>query len=335
MHTYWLSSHAHYECRHTGACCSSRWPIPVEAVHVGPIDAALADRRLDTGGLPWLEPIALAPPEVAGVFGQTADGRCVFRQAHRCAVHTALGPGRLPAACLHFPRVCLIDDRGVFVTLSHYCPTAAAMLVAHAGPVSIVPGPPAISTGGIPEGLDARADLPPLFDERRLMSLDEYGAWERDAVAVLAEGADPDAAVARLWAGAGGGPLARTTRARFDEVRGAVPPTLQWPDSPHDTDRTWAALVARASIPVAPVVGRYLAARVFASWVAYQGRGLRAVVRGVEAALAVFRVEAVRQAGRSDRALDRTWLIDALRQADLLLVHYADPQALAHVWSRP
>ncbi|MGE0040595.1 MAG: hypothetical protein AB7H88_15540 [Vicinamibacterales bacterium] len=331
MQTSWLNVHARYQCRHSGACCSSGWPIPVEVSRVAALDRAVAAGRLDAGGGPWLDPAPGAPEEVAGVFRHDGGGRCVFRQAGRCAVHQALGPGALPAACLHFPRVCLVDDRGVFVTLSHYCPTTAALTLDFEGPVAVVAGPPAIPGGDIPEGLDARGELPPLFDERRLMSLDEYAAWERAAVTRLGAAADPAAVIDALEMEAGGAPRRRDTLARFDEVCAAVPAPLDWPPAPADADEAWRELAA--SLPGASAVaGRYLAARAFASWVAYQGRGLQAVVRSLDAAFAVFRVEVARQ--RAAGLAPRDALREALRQSDLLLVHYADRQALADAWSR-
>ena len=91
---------------------------------------------------------------MAGTF-RLADDACVFhvprqstprrpRAARHCAVHATLGHDALPASCQHFPRVCLVDARGVRVALSHFCPTAAAMLVDDARPVTIVRGPPAV-----------------------------------------------------------------------------------------------------------------------------------------------------------------------------------------------
>ena len=91
--------------------------------------------------------------------------------------------------CQHFPRVCLIDDRGVRVSLSHYCPTAAAMLVDDDGPVTIVAGPPAVPGRAMPEGLDVRDGLPPRLTERVLTDLEGMTAWERHVVGTLA-GAD-------------------------------------------------------------------------------------------------------------------------------------------------
>jgi hypothetical protein len=333
MQTSWLNVHATYQCRHSGACCASGWPIPVEVTRVAAIADAVGDGRLHAGGGAWLEAARGAPDDVAGVFRNVEGGRCVFRQGDRCAVHATLGPGALPAACVHFPRVCLVDDRGVSVTLSHYCPTAADLVLDFEGEVAVVAGPPAIPTGEVPEGLDARGELPPLFDEHRLMSLDEYAAWERDAVARLGSAPDPAAVVEALDVEAGGGSRRRDTLARFDEVRSAVPEPLAWPGAPDGVDDAWRRLVE--TVPDAGIVaGRYLAARAFASWVAYQGRGLQAVVRSLDAAYAVFRVEAARHLAAAPGARPRDLLRETLRQSDLLLVHYADRQALADVWSR-
>ncbi len=74
--------------------------------------------------------------------------------------------------------MCLIDARGVRVSLSHYCPTAAAMIFDDDGPVTIVDGPPAVPGRAVPEGLDARAALPPRLTDRVLTDLEGLTAWE-------------------------------------------------------------------------------------------------------------------------------------------------------------
>jgi hypothetical protein len=190
--TFWLSCHVHYACRHTGRCCRAGWPLPVEVGVVPAIDAAVADGRLRTiDGQPfWLIESAEAPPGMAGTLRQ-AGGGCVFHVAapaagRHCAVHATLGHDALPSTCRHFPRVCLVDDRGVRVSLSHACPTAAALLVDHEGPVTIVRGPAAVPGRAVPEGLDAREQLPPRLTGRVLMDLDAATAWEAHVVATLA-----------------------------------------------------------------------------------------------------------------------------------------------------
>src|SRR5207344_2496571 len=87
-----------------------------------------------------------------------------------------------PLSCVHFPYVCLIDQRGVHVTLSHYCPTAASLLFDHQGPIEIVEGPSPVPELEIPEGLDAREALPPLASSERLMTFAEFSAWEQERV---------------------------------------------------------------------------------------------------------------------------------------------------------
>ena len=61
----------------------------------------------------------------------------------------------------------------------------------------------------------------------------------------------------------------------------------------------------------------------------YLGSGPADVMRGVDIARAVLQVEATRQCTRAARALDQPLLKEAIRQSDLLLVHYADPYVLA------
>ena len=73
----------------------------------------------------------------------------------------------------------------------------------------------------------------------------------------------------------------------------------------------------------------FLAAHAFGNWCAYHGMGLRTVVRSLSAALAVVRVEAARLCASAERPLDEPLLLEAMRAADLLLVHLADPKALA------
>jgi len=79
---------------------------------------------------------------------------------------------------------------------------------------------------------------------------------------------------------------------------------------------------------------RYLAAKAFASWTAYQGRGFLTIVRGLEAALALVRVEAARQCRDTNGPLDANLLRDAFRHADFALNHLAAGDELAEGWSK-
>ena len=78
---------------------------------------------------------------------------------------------------------------------------------------------------------------------------------------------------------------------------------------------------------------RFIAAKAFASWTAYQGRGIATIVRGLEAALALVRVEAARQCRDQQRALDDDLLLEAFRSADFILNHLAVGEDLAEGWS--
>lgn len=302
MKTFWLNFHAGYACRHSGVCCSSGWPIPVERDRVIPI-RSLAGRQDDS----WLIPDANAPEDVAGVLALQANGHCVFHGAGGCGVYAAR-----PSSCAHFPYVCLIDQRGVHVTLSHYCPTAAAMLFEDSGPVQIVEGPSPVAGFEIPEGLDAREALPPLESASRLMTFEAFAAWEREEVEKQPTTPDMTEAVAL-----------------FEQARGAVPAPWEWAEAPVDLDRVWPSLVAPAWPRFATVAHRYRAAKVFASWAAYTDGGLAAVLRVADIADAVLRIEAARECATAGRALDAELLTAAVRQSDLLLVHYADSSALA------
>ena len=237
MRYFWLNFHLPYTCRHSGACCTAGWPIPIEP-----------DRVVALGR--------------SGTLPQDEHGACVFHSG-RCTVY----PHR-PMSCVHFPYVCLIDARGVRVTLSHYCPTAASLLFEHRGPIAIVEGPPPIAGLEIPEGLDARESLPPLRAPNVLMSYDEFSEWERNELASL---------------------------------------------TPMSGDSAFA-----------PVIERFLAAKVFGNWAAYQGDGIPAIREAVRTAHRVLMDEietACREAGRS---LDADVLLRAIRETDLRLLHRFD-----------
>jgi len=287
------------------------------------------------------------------------DGRCAFHRGG-CQIHRKLGHDALPLACQHFPRECLIDARGVSVTLSHYCPTAAGLLFDHSGPVAIVEGPPPIPSGQ-PEGLDAHEALPPLLRPGMLMDHAGYAAWEthvvcclagHDAVAcsrqpeqTLAMLEDHAARVSRWRPGDTSlvdeirrlnGNLTPVTasdpdwafeRRLFDFARSSVVPPDTWPPYPRSANRMWSSGVAEAWHGHSLVIGRYLSGHAFASWMAYQGSGVMSLIRRLQLALAVLRAEAIRRC--DGESLTAETLKEGVRQADLLLVHLADRSELA------
>jgi hypothetical protein len=324
-----LSLHARYACRHTGACCTSGWPIPVEADRLTPLTAAVEDGRLVARSLArplWIEP-ADAPVATPAQLQSDAHG-CVFherRDGGRCRIHQALGHSALPLACRQFPRVSVIDPRGASVTLSHFCPTAASLLEER-GEIWVTSDAPAFPSDVEIVGLDVRASLPPLIRPDMLMDWDSWWAWERHAVDTIARPDRPpehalatlSAAVAsvRMWT-PDDGPLLTAIEDAFrragtrgverrgvlSDVLGAIPPELR----PQQ--------ITRSDSPSTAAIRGFLAAHAFANWTPHLGQGLRSWLRSVEAAWSL-----VHEFG--------------VRQSDLLLRHLADPNELARVWSR-
>jgi Fe-S-cluster containining protein len=327
MDTYfWLPWHLGYACRHSGACCTARWPIPIERDRVAAVEATIANDHL-TVPREWYRPVGEAPPDMAGVLALQPSGACVF---HRdgCGIHAVR-----PASCRHFPYVCVIDPRGVHVTLSHYCPTAAGLLFDDTPDTRVVAGPPVFDDGEQPEGLDARESLPPVAlgtplsarstapgtrhpapcTRPRLLPWDAVTAWERDFVATLvADSRTPDA----------------PSLERFDRARNAAPPSWSWPEPPSEVTGGWHDLIAPEWPRWTRVIGRYLASKAHASWAMHLGAGPHDVEALVEIARSVVQVEAVRACRRRAGPLDRSALAEAIRQADLLMLHHADPYRL-------
>ncbi len=127
-----LRLHAGYRCRHAGVCCTEDWAIPVEAPIYRRLAQALESSALrpEHAGATYFEPAHGLPADEPVVTGRVGRD-CAFFEPGRgrlCAIHEQLGHDHLPSACQHFPRVVTIDPRGVFVSLSHVCPTAGRLL---------------------------------------------------------------------------------------------------------------------------------------------------------------------------------------------------------------
>ena len=366
MAVHALNIHADYRCRQSGVCCTSDWDVPVEVPLFRSLDEALRSGRVSPpgaadGGVPLIVEPDL-PDEVGAMVARTGSGDCVFyhRGSGLCVVHRDLGEAMLPATCRYFPRLAVRDARGTFISLSHYCPTAADMLFRDDLPVAIVEAPPAFPDAEY-EGLVVGPDAwPPLLHPRMLMDLEGYAAWERHMVRRCAgEASSPESVTATLERDArllgaytpDGGPLSaavaslpvevvdRPAEAALDAslahhaaVMGAVPEDVR----PEPDEDRLAEVYVRLVAPEWPrwhgPVNRYLAAKAFACWTAYQGRGVLTIVRGLEAALALVRVEAARQCRDAGRALDAALLKEAIRSADFALNHLAVGEDLAEAW---
>jgi hypothetical protein len=207
-----LSIHADYGCRSTGVCCSSGWKIPIEPGAEERIGAGLDSRRLRVlrrarsgPASGWCRPVEGLPHGARAALLQEAGGVCVFLDPgdRLCAVHRDVGEDALPSACRQFPRVATLTPLGVSVTLSHYCPTAAATLFRSDVPLAVAETPPAFPLWWPWEGLEARGALPPLLRPGVLMDWPSLERWEHFCVRALAEeGRGPEAALGVLAAAA-------------------------------------------------------------------------------------------------------------------------------------
>ena len=343
MRTRCLSFHAGYRCRHVGECCRAGWDIEVEPHIV----QAVETRRI----LPVLSTaVAFQPLPEAGTVApaRTQTGDCGFHQADRCSLQQAGSETMLPSACRHFPRVYLRDARGVLLTLSHFCPTAAALLLDQ-HPVTIVEAAAPLALEEPIEGLDAREALPPLVRPGMLADIPGYAAWEEAVVRTFVETPDAHAALSileratedvRQWSPSHG-LLADRVREAFATVSPdaaalhlsesfAVVRDLTGPhpliEVPAEFEREWADLRDRALNLMSGPMARYLAASTFGNWIAYRGQGLRSIVAWLHACHDVVRVQLVRHLSQAD-AIAPADLIEPFRLADYIMVHTVDSLA--------
>lgn len=351
--SFCLSAHTVYRCHHTGACCTAGWHIPAEPPVVAAID-------LHFGSKPKQRLLrdAASSAAQAAILSTEPDGSCTFFEADQgrlCAIHRELGEHLLPSACRQFPRVTLKDPGGTWITLSHFCPTAANLLFVP-GPLRVVPAPDALSLHGYAEGLDATNTLPPLLRPGMLMDVAGYHAWERAAVELLdTAGSNVTAALSALHAATaeigewspGGEPLEDVVIEVMRRVPGA--PTLE---DPAEALRRHSLAVA--SVPrglTAPpdasridphhpkvtvlcrefddVIRRYLASKIFASWWPYLGLDLLSVVEAIRVHDAVLRTNVGRRLDRNQGG--REAMLEAIRDTDLLMVHLSDYRTLARL----
>jgi hypothetical protein len=227
--------------------------------------------------------------------------------------------------------------------------------------VEIVAAPAAFPPADY-EGLMVKPDdWPPLLNPHVLTDLDGYSAWERHMVTRCAHLAQlPETVVATLrrdaermrqWR-----PGARSlsdavaalprdfvvasphlaldaSLAFHAEAMRAVPDDLKPPPDEQRLPEAFVKHVAPMWAAFSAPLNRYLAAKAFATWTAYQGRGVATIVRGLECALALVRVEASRQCRDTARPLDEVLLLEAFRWADFTLNHLAAGDVLAESWS--
>ena len=343
-----LSFHADYACRNTGVCCSSGWEVAVEA----PVEVSLTSRlKAQPTALPngpdGFVPMVKPPSGCRSAFRQAASGACWFRDADRrdCAIHREFGEDALASACRQFPRVAVLEPHQISVSLSHYCPTAAGLLFEPGMDFALVDRPRAFPHGWPFEGLDARTAYSPLLRPGVLLGFDGLRSLESEAVKLLSapgvrEGlARLGSAIERIraWTPARG-PVPELVITAFQEsslttfritepedprstlVR-SIPPGSSVPDLPGFSPSKQALSTA-----VDLALRRYLAARLIAGWIVFQGEDLATVGAYLRLCLnTVILFEGARDIAESEPG---RWL-EAIRSADLWLLHYCDPELVA------
>jgi hypothetical protein len=297
------------------------------------------------------------------LLGRLPQGECGFHGlvdgGSGCRVEAAIGWEGLAHSCRQFPRLLLADAQGWHQSLSVWCGTAAALVVNDDRPLpnflsfDHILTDPRVHV----EGLDARAAWPPLLRPGVLAGLDGYDAWERAVLtqylARVGQGVSLSSALlaivdfteaVRAWSAPDealpalilarsqpSGAMAWAPEGPFDDDASFISfdlieriPTAwrpaHWPDGLTDPTHDDRPLTrARAEFALC----RYLGTRLVASWVAYQGGGLRSVAASVMACYALA-VEAL--ASRAEHAPTIGHMTDSIRATDWLVLHLLDRQ---------
>ena len=94
-------------------------------------------------------------------------------------------------------------------------------------------------------------------------------------------------------------------------------------------DPLWAAHAAAPFERFDQGMKNYLAARLFGTWMAYQGRGLRSTVAWLQTAAALVRHHFLKRVMAAPAHPGADDFIEAVRMTDLLLLHVLDTVAFA------
>ncbi len=343
-----LSFHAGYRCQDTGVCCSSDWEIAVEL----PVELHLRPRLRDVtqrlpNGPDGFTPMKTPPAGCRSAFRRTDAGACWFRDQERrdCAIHREFGGDALASACRQFPRIAVLEPDQVSVSLSHYCPTAAGLLFSPAAPFTLVEGPRAFPSSWPYEGLDARLAWSPLLLPEVLLGSDGLRSLEQQAVALLAE-PGVHAGVARFGRAVGrirewapsAGPMPRfvadcfevTSRVSVPGLRPSDPRPLLQASLPPGATTPGLPDFAPSEATLSPAVDlalrRYVAARLVAGWILYLANDLSVTAKYLRFCLDVAHLfEGARERSEPETVRWR----EAIRTADLWILHHCDPELLA------
>jgi hypothetical protein len=241
--------------------------------------------------------------------------------------------------------VCVLEPGTVSVSLSHYCPTAAALLFREDAGLALVERPQAFPPSRPFEGLDAREAYSPFLRPGVLLGFDGLRAFEERSVAVLAEGdvwraldrIDAAAKELRRWTKAAGS-VPDVVRASF-----ADPPSTSSRPQADDPGKVLIASLTKGvpcapGLPVFHTVGpdippeadlplrRYLASRLIAGWIMFQAPDLAAVPRYLRLCLNTVLLFAAAPGQGGSHPV--RWK-EAIRNSDLWILHHCDPELLA------
>src|SRR5436305_13782764 len=98
MAVYALSIHADYKCRHSGACCTADWDVPVEVPLFRSLDEALARGSVAPAAIAAAHAAPLIveddlPEDTAAMVARPTSRACAFCHRHSdlCVIHLDLG----------------------------------------------------------------------------------------------------------------------------------------------------------------------------------------------------------------------------------------------------
>lgn len=360
-----LGFHLPYGCKSSGVCCSSGWPIAVEddvKVRLEDLLPRVRDRLpRDEFGFVSMDQPPRGCSSALRVDSKGAVRACWFLDGTRtCAVHRNFGEPALPSACRHFPRVTVLDPTRVAISLSHYCPSAVALLfdreaawgirdAVTAFPKKASTTAPAGGDIGLGyEGLDARRGDPPLLRPDVFLGFDGLAVFERRAVESFERAPSVETALVRIGLAIetirgwryGLGTVPDYIDAVFEAISSTagdsreidlgsdhitvLAEAIKGSDPPGALPRS-SPPRRRFSEDLDRALRRFLSARLFGAWISYQGQGLRSVFRYLTLCHELVRTFEAEQT--HSHPADR--LKEAMRLSDLWLVHYSDPQVLA------
>lgn len=185
---YALDFQTSFQCSNCGLCCASNLGIQVEQDIYDTLCRCIKNRELQlpSDKEPAMDKLFITKKNPSGEpiieLGRNEKGQCPFLESgdvYLCAIHLQVGSDALPAICRLYPRMCVLSPLGVYIGLSHSCPTAAALLFSGEETIAITQNPPTFPPSQKYEGLDARKHLPPLLRPNVLMTWEAYILWEQ------------------------------------------------------------------------------------------------------------------------------------------------------------